>query len=633
MDRSKPFRRLLPVGILSAAGFAGCASAPAYRPVVTSQAPVRPLAAADASANSSSVPATQPPSPPVAPPAAVPVTPPVDGSGVTLMPAPPSQSVSEPAAPGGPAPALSAPGPNDVQPYLSSPMGVLQTPLTPPSAPPAAPSEGGQPLLAPQLPADTSLSAPAPPSVAVKVDAAVGTDGGAAGAAEKPLPGKKPKPTKPAEPPLSPLARLRKRFHSITHPPKKDPDQKSVLADPHGTATEVAHSVSGYRVPLPNGEIAVKVATPPIHGLYASDDVDNPRPIASDVKTARVEPSAPQSVEIAPAPVTSAAAATKPVADTEIEQWPYSAPTTTTARPNPAPGDSTEDFTAISADDYQAGVTKIEHANAAPIIEPLSRPTPTPPPAPQQAQSDDSAPPEASFLPGPAAPPPAPAVAAPAPVAAMSAPVAAAPVSVESQKPVLVVIPQAVPSTPPPVAIPQTVPAATTDRVAEPAQSNSAEGSHQSAGAGEAKSLRDLTSSAPVSAAAWSPTQGQGQAIEPTSASNPGSVSNLGEPNPIDLNTNSGGTFNPGWTLPQSTLEGIRTAPSAAQPAPATPSSPPVTYSPVTYPPVTSGRYGQPAWMTARVNPNINMVQPTRPAPAVLPPAASLPAPQTISAR
>src|SRR5580704_12289497 len=93
MDRSKPFRRLLPVGILSAVGFAGCASTPAYRPLITSQAPSRPPAAAEAPANSSSVPVAPSLGAPIAP---TPAAPPVDAPPPPDTSESPSQSLNEP---------------------------------------------------------------------------------------------------------------------------------------------------------------------------------------------------------------------------------------------------------------------------------------------------------------------------------------------------------------------------------------------------------------------------------------------------------------------------------------------------------------------------------------------------------
>jgi hypothetical protein len=623
MDRSRPFRRLLPaVGILSAAGFAGCASAPAYRPVVTSQAPSRPVATADSSADSSLAPATPAPGPPSVPPPAAPAAPLPDAPPLSLMPAPPSQSVSEPGASGGPA--LAAPAPSGVQPYLSAPMGVLQTPLAAPPAPAATPTDSGPPLPAGQLPADAAPSAPAAPSVSVNIDAATGAGAAPAAAPQKPQPGKKSTSKKPADPPLSPLARLRKRFHSFVHPdPKKDSEQKSALADPQGPATQVARPVSGYRVPLPTAEVAVKVSTPPVHGLYASDDVDNTRPIVSDVNTARVEPTPQQPQEISQAPITSAAAATKPNADSEIEQWPYSAPATTTAHPNPEAAGSTEDFTAISAEEYRTGVAKIEHANGPTTTELSIQPaTASPPPAPQQAQPDDSAPPQASFVVGSAGP----ATVAPAVVVS---PVAVSPVAApgpaEGEKPTMVVIPQASPRP-------------TADPPAQPAQSSSPEGSHESAGAGTGESIRDLSSSAPSFAALWSPPS-QRPAIEPISSSsevsiaNAGPSSNSGGSNPVDMSANAGptlngATFNAGWTLPPAIAQDTRSAPGVAFAAPQYP----------VYPQVTSGRYAQPVWMRARVNssgnvsPNGNAVQaPAQPAATALSPA--LTAPQTLSSR
>jgi hypothetical protein len=637
MDRSRPFRRLLPaVGILSAAGFAGCASAPAYRPVVTSQAPSHPVAAADPSADSALPPATPPPGPPSAPPSTVPVAPVMDAPPLSLMPAPPSQSVSEPGASGGPA--LAAPAPSGVQPYLSAPMGVLQTPLAAPPAPVAAPTDNGPPLAAPQLPADAAPSAAASPSVSVNIDAATGAGSAPAAAPQKPQPAKKSTSKKPADPPLSPLARLRQRFHSFVHPdPKKDSEQKSALTDPQGSATQIARPVSGYRVPLPTAEVAVKVSTPPVHGLYASDDVDNTRPIVSDVNTARVEPTPQQAQEISQAPIRSAAAATKPAADTEIEQWPYSAPATTTAHPNPETADSTKDFTAISAEEYRASVAKIEQASGLTSTELSIRPaTASPPPA----QPDDSGPPQASFVVGSAPPATAapPVAAPPAEAICVAVPAVAVRDPAEGEKPTMIVIPQAAPRAPVMVVIPQASPRPTADPPAQPAQSSSPEGSHESAGAGAGESIRDLSSSAPSSAALWSPPS-QRPAIEPISGSSEVSVpnvspsSNSGGSNPVDTSANAGptfngATFNPGWTLPPAIVQDTRSAPGVVFAAPQYP----------VYPQVTSGRYAQPAWMRARLNssgnasPNGNAVQaPAQPAATVLSP--SLTAPQTLSSR
>ncbi|HET6326450.1 MAG TPA: hypothetical protein VFG04_17375 [Planctomycetaceae bacterium] len=634
MDRSKPFRRLLPVGILSAAGFAGCASAPAYRPVVTAQAPAGPLATAQAPANSSPVPVAPSLGAPIEPaPAAPPMDPP-PRPDLSATPAAPASEPSVSSGPGlnAPGPVLNAPGLGGVQPYLSAPMGVLQTPLTPPPAPPATAPENGQPLTAPQLPSDAAVSGPAQSSVSVNIDAEHSNGTAATDAAQKPA-SKKSKPAKPADPPLSPLARLRKRFHSFTHPAPKmavpEGDSKPVAA----AQVTVARPVSGYRTPLPTPEVAVKVATPPVHGLYASDDVDTTRPVVSDVKTARAEPGSQQAQSAPPLSITPSTTATNPVANNEIEQWPFSAPATaTTSAPNPQTADS-NDFTAISGEDYRASTAQIEHTSGPTIIASPSLPAPAP--SAEPTPSNNSSPPTANFLLGPGAPSaqtspvtapptnPSPTAALPVtvptgtattgtvPTATLptdSAPTAAEPLSAASaaparaaavapsasavyQKPVMVVIPQAVPR-------PLMEPAAPI------VQSNVVEAAPATAagGFGNALSIRDLASGAPAAAASWS-VPSQRPAIEP-----------IGNAVPTDVNENSSGAFNPGWTTPSAGIDSTRYVPSV-------PVAPPRS---VAYPQTTSGRYAQPAWVAARAKPSPTIVQrPAQPAPLIVSPPAA----------
>ncbi len=292
MDRSKPFRRLLPVGILSAAGFAGCASAPAYRPVVTAQAPAAPLATAQAPANSSSVPVAPSLGAPVEP---APAAPPMDPPPRPDLSATPAAPASEPSVSSGPG--LNTPGPVLKcsrawwrAAVFECPDGCAPTPLTPPPSRRRQPHQSKtanhcllrccrqmRPFLVAccSRPCRSTLTPGSTATAQAAADAAHGQRG-----AES-------KPAKPADPPLSPLARLRKRFHSFTHPAPKmavpEGDSKPVAA----AQVTVARPVSGYRTPLPTPEVAVKVATPPVHGLYASDRCRHPRvPVVSDVKTA-----------------------------------------------------------------------------------------------------------------------------------------------------------------------------------------------------------------------------------------------------------------------------------------------------------------------------------------------------------
>lgn len=481
MDRAKPFRRLLPLGLVSVAGLTGCATAPAYRPVVTSQPPTASVATAGAAASAAPVAASPAPGPPSidAPARTAPEPPAESPAQITTPPAPPP-SAYDPGASGGPA--IDAPGTSGVQPNLNAPMGVLQTPLPAPPTPITVPSETSQPQAAPLAPADGGL--PGQPSVSVNIDA--GRGNAAAPNASTPKPAeKKRKPAKPADPPLSPLARLRNRFHSLTHPSKPAPKTE----DP-ATTTHATHLVTGSRVPLPTADVAIKVQTPPVHGLYASDDAASASPVPGSVATASPTPPSGETSQ----------------ASTGIEQWPHAA-SATAPSPSTASAESADDFTAISDEEYRATVAKIQGSSEpAPKSEWPVQPATTSEPASQdQAQSTPPAPP-------------------PAPPALGST----APSSPPGEAGAWMVIPQALPKA---------------DRLRPPAEPSRADAPIMAASAPAVETLRDLASGAP-STADWSPAVSHGLLIEPASSPSPDGS------NQIDPDANSGATFNPGWTLP-----------------------------------------------------------------------------------
>jgi hypothetical protein len=483
MDRAKPFRRLLPLGLVSVAGLTGCATAPAYRPVVTSQPPTASVATAGPAASGAPVAASPAPGPPSSDaPASTAPEPPADSPARVITPPAPPQSTSDSGASSGPA--LDVPSTNGVQPSLNAPMGVLQTPLPTPPAPITVPSETDQPQAAPQAPADGGL--PGQASVSVNIDA--GRGNAAAPDASTPKPAeKKRKPAKPVDPPLSPLARLRNRFHSLTHPSKPAPKKE----DP-ATTTHATHLVTGSRVPLPTADVAIKVQTPPVHGLYASDDAANASPVAGSVATAPAQSPTPPSGE-------------NSQASTGIEQWPHTAPVTTPL-PSTATADSADDFTAISDEEYRATVAKIQGSSEqTPKAEwPVQPATSSEPASQDQAQSTQPAPP-------------------PAPPALGSA----APTSPPGEAGAWRVIPQALPKA---------------DRL-RPAESSRSDAPTVAASTPAVETLRDLASGAPATAA-WSPAVSHELVIEPASGPSPDGS------NPIDPRGNSGATFNPGWTLP-----------------------------------------------------------------------------------
>jgi hypothetical protein len=536
MDRSKPFRRLFALGFVSVAGLTGCATAPAYRPVVTSPAPPHPVATATPAASGAPVAAGPATGPPIsdAPASAAPAPPADSPARVTTPPTPP-QSTSDSGVNG--APALDLPSTNGVQPYLNAPMGVLQTPLPTPPAPITVPSETDPPQAAPQVPADGGASGQS--AVSVNIDAESGRGVRPDASTQKPA-DKKRKPAKPADPPLSPLARLRNRFHSLTRPSKPAPKKE----DP-ATTTHSTHLVTGSRVPLPTADVALKVQTPPIHGLYASDDAENARPGAPSVATVPVQAPTQPSGENSQAS-TAVVAATQPVTKSGIEEWPNAAPAAT-PRSSGATSEPSDDFTAIPDEEYRATVAKIQGASEpTPKTEwPAQRATTSAPASQNQAQSTPPAPP-------------------PAPPAVGST----APNSPSGEAGAWMVIPKALPKA---------------DRLRPPAESSRSEAPSLAASTPAGETLRDLASGSP-STADWSPAVSQGPVIEPASSPNPVSS------NQIDPVGNSGASFNPGWTLPPAVYE---------EPA----SSPRTYFVPVGSPQADSGRYGKAAWTNSRKSP------------------------------
>jgi hypothetical protein len=449
---------------------------------------------------------------------------------------------------------------------LSAPMGVLQTPLPSPPI-----------VVQPSEPA--RLTAPGPAeSIAPSVPAA--TDATIAPATKKVA-------TKPADPPLSPLARLRKKFHSLTHPApkpaKKDTDALAA-GDQAGTTKAGVSVASGPRVPIPTASIgvAVRVEKPPLHPLYASDEVESLPPIASSTQTAQVDatvrPGEPLPL-VPPAPPAVPASSSS----NEIEQWPHGGDTPPSEQPATVKVEGVEDFTAISPEEYRATVAKINAPDNGPTVIDMSKaPADVPPAAQQQVQRTQPQTHE----------PPA------VPAAAQS--------SSRETSPAMIVIPQA--------AHQMTIPT-------DPVEPTSPATPSESLAARNVDSPTDPAST-PTSAV-WSTATGPGQTIQTISnknANEPTQVgANAGGPattnmNPAaSVNPNASFAYQPGWTpvpapveLPASppspaasavVPQATRAPQAAASPAPL---SYPVYPAATAYPPSVGGRYGQPMWLQSR---------------------------------
>ncbi len=440
-------------------------------------------------------------------------------------------------------------------------MGVLQTPLpsppvvVQPSEPARLTAPGPAESIAPSVPAGTEVT-PTPPA---KKAAA-----------------------KPADPPLSPLARLRKKFHSLTHPAK--PTKKDADALAAGDAKAGVTVASGPRVAIPTASVgvAVRVEKPPLHPLYASDEVESLPPIASSTQTAQVDPTVRPSEPlplVQPAPPAVPASASS----NEIEQWPSGGDPPPSEQPATVKVEGVEDFTAISPEEYRATVAKINAPDSGPTIIDMSKtPAEVPPAAQQQVQTAQPKTPE----------PPA------VPAAAQS--------STRETSPPMVVIPQA--------AHRVTIPT-------DPVESSSPATPSASLAARNVESPTD-PSAAPPTSAAWSAPSVPGQTIQTISNKNPSEptpvAANSGGPAPISVNSNAsvhpnaGFAYQPGWTPVPAPVELPASPPSPAASAvvpPATSAPQPVVSSaPLNYPSATAsqpsvgGRYGQPVWMQSRGN-------------------------------
>jgi hypothetical protein len=623
MDRSKPFRRLLPVGVVSVAGLAGCCTAPAYRAVVTSQPPHSVVAAVPA-------PGTSQPPAEVSPEVVVPA-PSVPGAALPALPpatsAPPLAPPQSNGNTGSVAPAPPSALVPSSQLYLNAPMGTLQSPLPPAPAPPAASqTEAAQPAPAITAP---NLGIPVQAPATHNGDSGNGTAPG--DSAQKPL-AKNKKSAKPNDPPPSPLARLRKRFHDFAHPPtkpapKKDGDQ-TASTEPTTVAKGATQPVIGYRVPLPTAEpgVAVRIQTPLTHPMYAADDVETTHPAATNGQTAAVaatsqlaaplitaQPAAPLVTAQPAMPLASAASATaatsnKAANEDSLEQWPYRGgastmpdqPQTATQTAVQATDD---DFTAIPVEEYRATVLKIEPQTNSPAhAETAFQPPPAPPATSGPTSGSDEQ-----------------HVQSPETAVPVSHPVRATPAagSGSAERPEMIVIPQAVHRTDRPE---QLGDSSSGEEKAGEDRRIGVDQSNEPAVARGHVDLRDLSSGPPA------PTTWRAPSFAPrtdTAGATQSDV-NHGSLNQVSLDqvvpaAVYSTSFNPGWTLPPAIVQGPVPSPGAP-------------IGPGAFSPVVGGRYGQPAWMTPRSAPSSNYAAPAaNAAPPVLVPRDNSGAPAILN--
>jgi hypothetical protein len=377
-----------------------------------------------------------------------------------------------------------------------------------------------------------AAAVPAQPSVSVKIEGGDSTD--PAASAQKPRAAKKPKPAKPGDQSLSPLARLRARFQLLTHPSKPAPKKEAP-----GTTSHSTHLVTGARVPLPAADVAAQAPAPSVHGLYASDEGGTSSPDSTTVQTAPSLPATQAGAATSQVSV-DPGAATMPGGSNEVEKWPHNQSTGTAIRSSAATTDSADDFTAIPDDEYRATVAKIAPADAPKTTAQWSTEstsTNAPPAQQSQAQSTESAPPPAPPALGSTRPNPIPGEAGAW------------------------------------MAIPKTSPK---DSLRPAAEQAGSVGRNLSARTSAADAVRDHVVGAP-STVGWSPSAAQDAAIEPAASPNSGGSTQ------IEPNSSAETSINPGWSLPPAIYE--EAAPTPRYSVAAVP-------SPKTF----SGRYGQPIW-------------------------------------
>ena len=201
-------------------------------------------------------------------------------------------------------------------------------------------------------PGDVNQSASGPPSVSVSGQLQV----------NPPVAAAQSQGTQPAQAntPLSPLAKLKARFHNLVQPapkPPLKPQNSGQTIEAVVTPRDASAPAVAVRIPLPTSdETAVaRESSPTLHGLYPADEstVAVAMPGASGLQ-AGLMPAGP--IQTASAVPTNGSP--NSAAPGQIEQWPYSpqaAITVSTVSHAPA---TANDFDPMPVEEYRAAVAK-----------------------------------------------------------------------------------------------------------------------------------------------------------------------------------------------------------------------------------------------------------------------------------
>jgi hypothetical protein len=346
----KPSRRLGFLGGVALVGLAGCAVWPTSRVPAVPQGAAAEVVATPAPAVAEPAPSPQPGS--AEPSVDAPGAPSISAPGpVVAPPAPPADSSKDPIA------TPPAPGTTSAVPPLAPPAqpeaGPISGSPSPAETGPAAESNHDQ--LGPQRPLD--LSSPGSnPADLNQSNSGQPSTGVTAPLPVPPAPAGSSQPSEgsKSDKPLSPLARLKARFHRLVQPAPKPP-QKPINTD-KPAETVVAPPAVTVRIPLPtsNETQIAQQSSPTVHGLYPADeDSASTMPSGPGPQPGVVPAGQAQAAGTTPAGARSASAAPG-----EIEQWPYSpqsAVKTAESSHTPAPS---SDFDPMPVEEYRAALAK-----------------------------------------------------------------------------------------------------------------------------------------------------------------------------------------------------------------------------------------------------------------------------------
>jgi len=317
---------------------------------------------------------------------------------MTAVPASPDAAASRP--PGEPsvAPTISVPGPLATGPLATVPVsrpdaeGGPSSPATsplppPPPAPPAAPPELPEPSrstdltppeatspaaesnrdqLRPQKPLDVTSPDSDQPNPGQQTNGGMSPGQPSAFQIGVTTPRVK---APPVNRPVGPLAKLRARFHALTHSSAKPASKAAKPHDPTAPAADQPQAVAGVRISLPVSDPAHVAKEEPrtLHGLYPAEE--GPDPVSTSEARgpqAAAPPAAATAQENGFVPQETIE---KSAATGQIDEWPngpQAAVSVPKGSSGPAPA---SDFDSIPVEEYQAAVARAkDDANSVPAF-------------------------------------------------------------------------------------------------------------------------------------------------------------------------------------------------------------------------------------------------------------------------